>query len=120
MNEQTIQEMIDELKFIIVILQRELKKTKKDSISNDQFTNQKTYDIDKMMKGFSRQKLNLIRSIKEAIKEFTDKGGSAPKTSVIEQLVKKGISFDELEPVFTLLINTGEIVETGPDRFKVI
>lgn len=120
MNEQTIQEMIDELKFIIVVLQRELKKAKKTTLDNDPFMNQPSYDIDKMMTGFTKGKLDSIRLFKETARELTDKKDSTAKSSVVEQLVKKGMSIDDIDNTMNLLLKTGEILETGPGRIKVV
>jgi len=79
-----------------------------------------SYDIDKMMTGFSKGKRDLIRMIKEAIKSLADDNGRASREHVIDNLVQKGINRDDAQRQLEMLLTSGEAMEPKSGIIKLI
>jgi replicative DNA helicase Mcm len=79
-----------------------------------------SFDIDKMMTGFSKVKRDLIRMIKETIKGLADETGRAPKEQVIEVLSQKGISREEAQKQIEMFLRQGEAMEPKAGFIKLI
>jgi replicative DNA helicase Mcm len=79
-----------------------------------------SYDIDKMMTGFSKGKRDLIRMIKEAVKTLADDNGRASREHVIDLLVQKGINRDDAHKQLEMLLTSGEAMEPKSGIIKLI
>ncbi len=79
-----------------------------------------SYDIDKMMTGFSKGKRDLIRMIKEAIKSLADDNGRASREHVLDNLVQKGINRDDAQRQLEMLLTSGEAMEPKSGIIKLI
>ncbi len=79
-----------------------------------------SFDIDKMMTGFSKVKRDLIRLIKETIKGLADETGRAPKEQVIEVLSQKGISREDAQKQIEMFLRQGEAMEPKSGFIKLI
>jgi replicative DNA helicase Mcm len=79
-----------------------------------------SYDIDKMMTGFSKGKRDLIRMIKEAVKTLADDNGRASREHVIDLLVQKGINRDDAQKQLEMLLTSGEAMEPKSGIIKLI
>ncbi len=79
-----------------------------------------SYDIDKMMTGFSKGKRDLIRMIKEAIKSLADDNGRASREHVLDNLVQKGINRDDAHRQLEMLLTSGEAMEPKSGIIKLI
>ncbi len=79
-----------------------------------------SYDIDKMMTGFSKGKRDLIRMLKEAIKSLADDNGRASREHVLDLLVQKGINRDDARRQLEMLLTSGEAMEPKSGIIKLI
>ncbi len=79
-----------------------------------------SYDIDKMMTGFSKGKRDLIRMIKEAVKTLADDSGRASREHVLDLLVQKGINRDDARKQLEMLLTSGEAMEPKSGIIKLI
>ena len=79
-----------------------------------------SYDIDKMMTGYSKGKRDLIRMIKEAIKALADENGRASREHVLDLLVQRGVSRDEARKQLEMLLTSGEAMEPKTGIIKLI
>ncbi|NYT06515.1 MAG: minichromosome maintenance protein MCM [Methanomicrobiales archaeon] len=70
-----------------------------------------TFDIDKLVTGIPKQRKDLLRSIKEVIRNLADDSGIAQKEQVIETLLAQGHSKDDIEKRIQDLKNGGEALE---------
>lgn len=80
--------------------------------------NDKPYD--KMMVGYSKGKRELIRKIKDAIKELADENGRAAREIVLDLLVQKGIDRAEAQKQLEMLLTSGEAMETTKGVISLI
>jgi len=79
-----------------------------------------SYDIDKMMTGFSKGKRDLIRIIKETIKSLADDTGRVSREHVLDNLVQKGINRDDARKQLEMLLNSGDVMEPKSGIIKLI
>jgi replicative DNA helicase Mcm len=70
-----------------------------------------TFDIDKVATGISKEKRDIVRVIKDAIRDIGGDAGRAPKDQVIEAVVSKGFSKDKVESGIDMLNQAGELME---------
>jgi replicative DNA helicase Mcm len=70
-----------------------------------------TFDIDKVATGISKEKRDIVRVIKDAIRDIGGEGRRAPKDQVIEAVVSKGFSRDKVETGIEMLNLAGELME---------
>jgi len=79
-----------------------------------------SFDIDKIATGVSKQSRDLIRSIKETIRQSGDDTGTARVDSVIDTLTQKGFSRDAIEKAVEKLRQGGEAFEPKHGLIKLI
>lgn len=79
-----------------------------------------TFDIDKVVTGISKGKRDLIRTIKEVIRQIADESGRAPIDEVIEQIAQKGFAKDEIQKQIEMFLRQGEAMEPKPGIIKLI
>ncbi|MBR1369388.1 ATPase AAA [Methanocalculus chunghsingensis] len=79
-----------------------------------------SFDIDKIATGVSKQSRDLIRSIKETIRQSGDDTGTARVDQVIETLTQKGFSRDAIEKAVEKLRQGGEAFEPKHGLIKLI
>jgi replicative DNA helicase Mcm len=79
-----------------------------------------TFDIDKVVTGISKGKRDLIRTIKEVIREIADENGRAPIDEVVEQITRKGFTRDEIQKQIEMFLRQGEAMEPKPGIIKLI
>lgn len=78
------------------------------------------FDIDILATGVSKSKRDLIRTIKQAIRELADDNGRAQKPDVIEMVRSKNFDREEVEKQLTAMLRSGEIMEPRNDIIKLI
>ncbi|MCP1714634.1 replicative DNA helicase Mcm [Methanocalculus alkaliphilus] len=79
-----------------------------------------SFDIDKIATGVSKQSRDLIRSIKETIRQSGDDTGTARVDQVVETLIQKGFSRDAIEKAVEKLRQGGEAFEPKHGLIKLI
>ena len=79
-----------------------------------------TFDIDKVVTGFSKGKRDLIRTIKEVIRQIADESGRAPIDEVVEQIAQKGFAKDEILKQIEMFLRQGEAMEPKSGIIKLI
>jgi replicative DNA helicase Mcm len=79
-----------------------------------------TFDIDKVVTGISKGKRDLIRTIKEVIRQIADENGRAPIDEVVEQITRKGFPRDEIQKQIEMFLRQGEAMEPKPGIIKLI
>jgi replicative DNA helicase Mcm len=79
-----------------------------------------TFDIDKVVTGISKGKRDLIRTIKEVIRQIADENGRAPIDEVVEQITRKGFPRDEIQKQIEMFLRQGEAMEPKPGVIKLI
>jgi replicative DNA helicase Mcm len=79
-----------------------------------------TFDIDKVATGISKGKRDLIRAIKEAIRENADAGGRAQIAQVTDVLVQQGFSREDVRKQMDYLLRSGEALEPKNGVVKLI
>jgi len=70
-----------------------------------------SFDIDKIATGISKEKRDIVRVIKDAIRDIGGEGRRAAKDQVIELVVSKGFSKDKVETGIDMLVRSGEAME---------
>jgi replicative DNA helicase Mcm len=70
-----------------------------------------SFDIDKIATGISKEKRDIVRVIKDAIRDIGGEGRRASKDQVIELVVSKGFSKDKVETGIDMLVRSGEAME---------
>lgn len=70
-----------------------------------------SFDIDKLVTGFSKTQRDIIRTIKEAIRSTGGETGRARISEVIETVVQQGFAKDKVEDVIDRLKRDGEAME---------
>jgi replicative DNA helicase Mcm len=79
-----------------------------------------SFDIDKVVTGFSKGKRDLIRRIKEVIREMADESGRAQIDGVIDQISQEGFAKDEIRKQIDMFLRQGEAMEPRPGVIKLI
>lgn len=79
-----------------------------------------SFDIDRVVTGFSKGKRDLIRMIKLAIRELADDNGRAQIEDVITRLVQEGHSRDEIRLQIDMFLRQGEAMEPKQGIIKLI
>jgi replicative DNA helicase Mcm len=79
-----------------------------------------SFDIDKVVTGFSKGKRDLIRRIKEVIREMADESGRAQIDGVIDQISREGFAKDEIRKQIDMFLRQGEAMEPRPGVIKLI
>jgi replicative DNA helicase Mcm len=79
-----------------------------------------SFDIDKVVTGFSKGKRDLIRMLKEVIRELEDENGRARIDDVIRSLTEKGYTRDEIRAQIDMFLRQGEAMEPKPGIIKLI
>ena len=78
-------------------------------------------DIDKLVTGVTKSQRDIIRSVKETIRNVSgDSGGQAKVDEVIEILVQQGFSRDKVEHTLEQLKRGGEVIEPRHGLVKLI
>jgi replicative DNA helicase Mcm len=70
--------------------------------------------------GFSKGKRDLIRRIKEVIREMADESGRAQIDGVIDQISREGYAKDEIRKQIDMFLRQGEAMEPKPGIIKLI
>ncbi len=78
-----------------------------------------TFDIDKWTTGISKRQRDIIRTVKEVIKDVGGDEGSANVEQVIEEMTRQGFAKDKVEATIRMLKNEGEVVELRPGIIKL-
>ncbi|HOW34001.1 MAG TPA: hypothetical protein PLN32_06020, partial [Methanoregulaceae archaeon] len=79
-----------------------------------------SFDIDKVVTGYSKGKRDLIRRIKEVIRMIADESGRAKVDEVIEQIAQEGFEKDEIRKQIEMFLRQGEAMEPKPGIIKLI
>ena len=79
-----------------------------------------TFDIDKVATGISKVKRDLIRAIKEAIRENADVSGRAQIAQIAEVLAAQGFSRDDVRKQIDNMLRHGEAMEPKNGVIKLI
>ena len=79
-----------------------------------------SFDIDILTTGVSKSKRDLIRTIKQAIRDIADENGRAHKPDVIELVRGQGFDRDEVDRQLTAMLRAGEAMEPKFDIVKLI
>jgi len=80
-----------------------------------------SFDIDKLVTGVPKSQRDIIRSIKEAIRNLSgESGGQARVEEVIEILVQQGFARDKIEYTLDHLKRGGEVLEPRHGLVKLI
>jgi replicative DNA helicase Mcm len=78
-----------------------------------------TFDIDKWTTGISKRQRDIIRTVKEVIKDVGGDDGSANVEQVIEEMVRQGFAKEKVEATIKMLKNEGEVVELRAGIIKL-
>lgn len=70
-----------------------------------------TFDIDKVVTGISKEKRDIVRVIKDAIRDIGGEGRRAGIDQVIDAVSAKGFSRDKVREGIDMLLRTGEAME---------
>ncbi len=79
-----------------------------------------SFDIDKIVTGVSKQSRDLIRTIKETIRQSGDESGIARIDQIVESLVQKGFTRDTVEKQIDVLLRGGEALSPRNGLIKLI
>ncbi|HUU76241.1 MAG TPA: minichromosome maintenance protein MCM [Methanoregulaceae archaeon] len=79
-----------------------------------------TFEIDKIVTGITKGKRDMIRIIKQAIRDNADHSGRARIEDVIELLMQKGFSRDEIRSQIDMFLRQGEAMEPSTGIIKLI
>lgn len=79
------------------------------------------FDIDKLVTGVTKSQRDIIRSVKETIRNVSgESGGQAKVDEVIDILVQQGFSRDKIEHTIEQLKRGGELLEPRHGLIKLI
>jgi replicative DNA helicase Mcm len=70
-----------------------------------------TFDIDKLVTGIPKQRKDLIRAIKELVRELGDESGAAHLDQIIDALVQQGHEKDDIRRRIDDMKRYGELLE---------
>lgn len=79
-----------------------------------------SFDIDKLVTGIPKQRRDIIREIKEAVKSHADDNGYAQIEEIIQLLVRNGHVKDDVRKRIDDLLRTGEAMEPRNGIIKLI
>jgi len=79
-----------------------------------------TFDIDILATGVSKSKRDLIRTIKQSIRDIADENGRAHKPDIIELVRQQGFDRDEVERQIAAMLRSGEAMEPKLNIIKLI
>ena len=79
-----------------------------------------TFDIDKVATGISKGKRDLIRAIKEAIRENADVSGRAQIAQIVDVLVGQGFGREDVRKQIDNFLRSGEAMEPKNGVIKLI
>ncbi|HOV67809.1 MAG TPA: MCM family protein, partial [Methanoregulaceae archaeon] len=79
-----------------------------------------TFDIDRVATGISKGKRDLIRAIKEAIRENADISGRAQIAQVVDLLAQQGYAREEIRKQIENFLRSGEAMEPKNGVIKLI
>ncbi|MDN7023576.1 MCM family protein [Methanoculleus sp. FWC-SCC1] len=80
-----------------------------------------SFDIDKLVTGVSKSQRDIIRTVKEVIRDLAkDGGGQAKADQVVETLIQQGFARDKIENAIEQLRRGGEVLEPRHGFLKVI
>jgi len=82
--------------------------------------NSGTFDIDKLVTGIPKQRRDIIREIKETIRNSADESGYAKIDEVIEIIEQKGHQRDDIRKRIDDMLRTGEAMEPRHGIIKLI
>jgi len=78
-----------------------------------------SFDIDKWTTGVSKRQRDIIRTVKEIIRDVGGDDGSANLEQVIEEMVRQGFTKDKIEGTIKMLKNQGEVIEPRPGIIRL-
>ncbi|GAB6286110.1 MAG: minichromosome maintenance protein MCM [Methanoregula sp.] len=78
------------------------------------------FDIDKVVTGISKEKRDIVRVIKDAIRDTGGEGRRAAIEKVKEAVVAKGFSPDKVQEGIDMLLRTGEAMEPKTGIIQLI
>lgn len=79
-----------------------------------------TFDIDKVTTGISKEKRDIIRVIKDAIRDIGGEGRRAGIDQVIDAVTSKGFSRDKVKDGIDMLLRHGEAMEPKQGIIQLI
>jgi len=79
-----------------------------------------TFDIDKVATGFSKEKRDLVRVIKDAIRDIGGEGKRAGIELVIDAVASKGFGRDKAREGIDMLLRNGEAMEPKQGIIQLI
>jgi replicative DNA helicase Mcm len=79
-----------------------------------------TFDIDKVVTGISKEKRDMVRVIKDTIRDIGGEGKRASKDQVIDAVVAKGFARDKVEAGIEMLHQAGELMEPKQGIIQII
>ena len=80
-----------------------------------------SFDIDKLVTGVTKSQRDIIRSVKETIRNLSgESGGQAKVDEVIDILIQQGFSRDKIEYTIEQLKRGGELLEPRHGLIKLI
>lgn len=78
-----------------------------------------SFDIDKWTTGVSKRQRDIIRTLKEIIRDVGGDDGSANLEQVIEEMIRQGFTKDKVEGTLKMLKNQGEVIEPRPGIIRL-
>ncbi|NVO65776.1 minichromosome maintenance protein MCM [Methanofollis tationis] len=78
-----------------------------------------SFDIDKWTTGVSKRQRDIIRTVKEIIRDVGGDDGSANLEQVIEEMIRQGFTKDKVEGTIKMLKNQGEVIEPRPGIIRL-
>ncbi|MFA5614744.1 MAG: LAGLIDADG family homing endonuclease, partial [Methanoculleus sp.] len=80
-----------------------------------------SFDIDKLVTGVTKSQRDIIRSVKETIRNLSgESGGQAKVDEVIDTLIQQGFTRDKIEYTIEQLRRGGEVLEPRHGLIKLI
>ncbi|MDD4138262.1 MAG: AAA family ATPase, partial [Methanoregula sp.] len=79
-----------------------------------------TFDIDKVVTGISKEKRDIVRVIKDAIREIGGEGRRAGIDQVIDTVSAKGFPRDKVREGIDMLLRHGEAMEPKSGIIQLI
>ena len=79
-----------------------------------------TFDIDKVATGFSKGKRDLLRTIKQVIRDTADENGRAHIEDIIEIVKSQGFDRDDVDRQIRAMLRSGEAMEPKHGIIKLI
>ncbi|MBP2144969.1 replicative DNA helicase Mcm [Methanofollis sp. W23] len=79
-----------------------------------------TFDIDKWTTGISKQQRDIVRTVKEVIRDLGGEDGLANLEQVVEEMLKQSFPKEKIEAAIKMLRNQGEVVETRPGVVRLL